>query len=208
LATHIAFVRHGHVENPQGVHYGRLPGFGLSAAGRAQAQAAASYLHHVPIAAIYSSPLLRARQTAAAICEKHPHLQVQVTPLLTEVNAPFDGQPRRVLEARKWDVYTGTPPPYEQPANVLARTWAFVANIRAAHAGQHIVAVTHGDVVSFLILWAHGMPTCAVSYKEALAEVGIPDDYPLPASITTLIYTSRSADEIPALEHIVPYDLS
>ena len=207
MATDISFIRHGHVENPQGVHYGRLPGFGLSAAGREQAQAAAAFLQRLPVASIYSSPLLRARQTTAAIYARHPHLQVQVSPLLIEVNTPFDGQPRHVLEARKWDTYTGTPPQYEQPADILARTQAFIADARAAHTGQRVVAVTHGDVVAFLILWARGLPVTP-QYKRALADLAIPGNYPSPASITTLTYHTGSADEVAELEHIVPYDLA
>lgn len=60
-------VRHGEVDNPQGVVYADLPGFGLSERGRSQAAAAASHLADRPLAAVYSSPLRRAVQTASAI---------------------------------------------------------------------------------------------------------------------------------------------
>ena len=40
----VHLVRHGEVENPRGVIYGRLPGFGLSARGRAQVEETAAYL--------------------------------------------------------------------------------------------------------------------------------------------------------------------
>ncbi|MFQ5427057.1 MAG: histidine phosphatase family protein, partial [Gaiellales bacterium] len=41
----IHLVRHGEVENPDHVVYADLPGFGLSATGSAQAEAAANHLH-------------------------------------------------------------------------------------------------------------------------------------------------------------------
>ena len=63
--TSIFFVRHGHVYNPQKILYGRLPGFRLSDLGREQAQAAAVALRDIPLAAAFSSPQLRTRQTAA-----------------------------------------------------------------------------------------------------------------------------------------------
>lgn len=62
--TRISFVRHGTVDNPRDVFYGRLPGFVLSVEGDRQARAAAEALRHEPIAAIYTSPMRRARQTA------------------------------------------------------------------------------------------------------------------------------------------------
>ena len=57
--------------NPDRVLYGRLVGFGLSERGRAMAQAAADYLSGLErsIAALYSSPLQRAQESAAPIAE-------------------------------------------------------------------------------------------------------------------------------------------
>lgn len=60
-------IRHGEVENPRGVVYADLPGFGLSERGRRQAEAAAAHLAARPLAAVVSSPLRRALQTASAI---------------------------------------------------------------------------------------------------------------------------------------------
>ncbi len=204
MTTRIGFVRHGHVHNPRAVHYGRLPGFGLSERGRTQAQAAAQALRDVPIATLYSSPLQRAQETAAAIQAVHPHLTPVLSPLLSEVYTPFDGQPHSVLAARQWDAYTGTPPEYEQPGDVLDRAREFIAQVRRACDGQHVIATTHGDVISFLILWARGLPIDP-QYKETLATLDIPGNYPAPASITTLTYHTAAPGEVPEMEHLVPY---
>jgi broad specificity phosphatase PhoE len=202
--TRISFVRHGEVHNPQAIHYGRLPGYALSAEGHRQAQAVARALGDGPIAALYTSPLLRARQTAQPISSLHPSAPFYVSPHLDEVHNPFDGQPRSVLAARGWDVYTGAPPPYEQPADVLARTLRFVAEVRARHAGEHVVAVTHGDVITFLLLWSAGQPV-SPQHKRALTYLGIPDAYPAPASVTTLLYRTAEDDEHPSVEYVQPY---
>ncbi len=69
MPTTITFIRHGEVHNPQRILYGRLPRFALSEQGRAEAQAVAATLRDVPVATVYSSPLLRARQTAQAIVD-------------------------------------------------------------------------------------------------------------------------------------------
>lgn len=186
------------------MYYGRLPGFGLSALGRRQVQDAARALHGLPVAAIYTSPQARARETAAAIQAVFPALQPVESPLLNEVYTPFDGLPRQALEARNWDVYAGTPPEYEQPADILARARQFIAQVRASRAGQHVVAATHGDVIAFLIMWVHGLPVGPQS-KRQLGSLGIPRSYPAKASITALSFHTSDPDEVPDLEHRAPY---
>ncbi|HEX9645059.1 MAG TPA: histidine phosphatase family protein [Acidimicrobiia bacterium] len=63
----IHLVRHGEVDNPNHVVYADLPGFGLSEMGRRQAAEAGRYLEGRPVAAIVTSPLERARETADAL---------------------------------------------------------------------------------------------------------------------------------------------
>lgn len=60
----VHFIRHGEVHNPDHVVYGSLPGFGLTARGRAQARAAAGRLATRAIATLVTSPLQRAQETA------------------------------------------------------------------------------------------------------------------------------------------------
>jgi broad specificity phosphatase PhoE len=67
--TVVHLLRHGEVFNPDHVLYGRLPGFQLSLRGRQQADIAARYLAPRPIGYVVSSPLERARQTAAPLVE-------------------------------------------------------------------------------------------------------------------------------------------
>ena len=64
-------MRHGEVENPDGVLYGRLPGFGLSADGAAMAQLAANALvaEGRPTVRVLTSPLQRAVESASPIEE-------------------------------------------------------------------------------------------------------------------------------------------
>ena len=65
-ADRLHLVRHGEVHNPRRVLYGRLPGFGLSVAGRDMAKQAARYVHDLerPVSALVSSPLQRTRESA------------------------------------------------------------------------------------------------------------------------------------------------
>src|SRR3990167_8939674 len=71
IMTYIYLVRHAAYENPKHIFHGRSPGFPLSAQGHEQAKRLASSMSHLPIHAIYTSPLTRTYQTAQAIAYIH-----------------------------------------------------------------------------------------------------------------------------------------
>lgn len=185
--TTLSLVRHGEVHNPKCIYYGRLPGYGLSALGRQQADTAAHFLaeaaeqDHNQVAAMFSSPLLRARQTAEIILSRLPgiDLRLQISSLLIEVGSPFDGLPRDELIRRNWDVYTGSKSPYEQPTDILGRMLKFTTLVCRRFPGQHVIAVTHGDPILFLAQWAQ---------DQTIGEMNEEVPYPGPASISTFIF--------------------
>lgn len=95
---HVHLVRHAEVNNPDRVIYGLLPGFALSARGRAQAAAAAERVAAVargPLA-IVASPLDRAQETARIIAGRVGVAEIVTDPLLTEAASGLDGLPRRL----------------------------------------------------------------------------------------------------------------
>jgi probable phosphoglycerate mutase len=192
--TIIHFIRHGEVHNPTNRFYGRLPRYRLSENGRRQAQQTAEYLSKTPARAVFSSPLLRARQTADIIAARLGELPVHTSELLLECRTPYDGWPIDQLDAKHWDLYTGNQPPHELPADVVDRACRFALRVVRKYAGQQVVAVTHADVILFLALWAHGF---AVNYEnKARVERGeLPMRFPATASITTLIW--KSTQDLP-----------
>ncbi len=203
--TSITLVRHGHVHNPDGLIYGRLPGFRLSEAGRLQARAAAISLRNAGLAALYASPQLRAVETAEILRGEVADLPIIVAPLIDEIDCYFEGHPMEEVEARGWDLYTGVGDGYEVPEDIAARGAQFIAEVRAAHRGNHIAAVTHGDVIAFTIL--HTMRARVhVSQKRLLDRYGVHDRYPATASLTTLTYRTSDPDEVPTLTYNRPYD--
>src|SRR2546421_12352436 len=68
--TIVHLLRHGEVENPAGIVYGRLPGYHLSANGRSMAEAAADYFAERAVVALFCSPLERAQETARPVAER------------------------------------------------------------------------------------------------------------------------------------------
>jgi broad specificity phosphatase PhoE len=204
--TRIHLVRHGEVHNPDKVLYGRLPGFRLSRRGQEQAAAAAGYLKPLPIDAVFSSPLLRARQTAARILAPHNPLKLRTSSLLNEACTPYEGRPGRVIDARGGDVYTfdNPKPCHEQPADILSRVHKFIGRTLAAFPGGQVAAVTHGDVIVFTVLFALGRDITPAN-KNRLKPAGFPDTYPATASVTTLTFQTLSAGERPHLDYRVPW---
>ena len=89
--TVVHLLRHGEVSNPTGVLYGRLPGFRLSEAGEGMARRAAEWFTGRGVTYLVSSPLERARQTAAPVAARLG-LEVAVDERLLESENHFEGR--------------------------------------------------------------------------------------------------------------------
>ncbi len=83
--TRVLLMRHATVENPHKVIYGHLPGYRLSALGRAQAAAVGQSIGDRGIRRILHSPLERARETAEIVNAQLPEpVGLQEEPALIE----------------------------------------------------------------------------------------------------------------------------
>lgn len=91
VATYLHFVRHGEVHNPDKILYGRLEGFKLSPKGALMAERTARTLSTRPITKIFSSPLQRARESAAPLSE-FMSVGVKIDERLIEGKNNFEGQ--------------------------------------------------------------------------------------------------------------------
>lgn len=204
MATTLYLMRHGHVHNPTNILYGRLPGFRLSELGIQQARAAREWLAGKPIKAIYSSPMERARQTASIVAQRHDALSPRIDERILEVWTPYEGRPTAELAAAGWDLYSGNEPPYESPGMVLDRVLDFMAHITAAHIGESVVAVAHGDILVFPWLHAQGVEPDALM-KDRLMDYALPVDYPATASIMTFELDGPPRDALPIVRYDCPY---
>ncbi|MDL5155326.1 histidine phosphatase family protein [Actinomycetospora termitidis] len=91
MRTLVHLVRHGEVHNPDGILYGRLPGYGLSERGREQALRVAEHLSGADATALLVSPMQRAQETAVPIAEKLG-LEVVTDDRLIEAANAFEGR--------------------------------------------------------------------------------------------------------------------
>lgn len=197
-------MRHGHVHNPTGILYGRLPGFRLSDLGLRQAQAAGRWLAGKPIQAIYSSPMERAQETAAIVADYHEGLVPVADERIIEVRTPYEGQPTAELAAQGWDLYSGNRPPYEAPRTVLQRVLQFFEHLALQHDGESVVAVAHGDILVFPWLHAQGEEPEALM-KDHLRDYALPVDYPETACIMTFELQKSPRKKLPRVSYHRPY---
>ncbi len=118
----IHLLRHGHVHNPDGILYGRLPGYSLSTAGREMAKAAARYLkdNGHDVVRVVSSPLERAQETARAVAEAFG-CAVETDERLIEADNSFEGENVRpfakylVRPRRLWSLRNPFRPSWGEP---------------------------------------------------------------------------------------------
>jgi broad specificity phosphatase PhoE len=147
--TVVHLVRHGEVHNPEGVLYGRLPGYRLSAAGDAMALLAAEALRGHDVTVVRSSPLERAVQSAAPIAAEFGVEPTTDDRLIESANF-FEGKTFGVGDGslknptvwrHLWNPFR---PSWGEPYEAVAkRMLAAVADARDAAAGHEAVLVSH-----------------------------------------------------------------
>lgn len=147
--TVVHLVRHGQVENPRRVLYGRLPGYHLSARGQAQAELLAGHFAGSRLAAVLASPLERAQQTAAPIAAAHG-LEVRTDLRLIENSTIFEGAAGNlawyILRHPKlwWKLRDLRAPSWgERNVDMVERVHAVVDAAREEFAGRQVVLVSH-----------------------------------------------------------------
>jgi broad specificity phosphatase PhoE len=148
-STVVHFLRHGEVENPKKILYGRLPGYRLSSLGEQMAKAAAQAVAGRDITHIVSSPLERAQQTAAPVAE-HFGLTVAIDERLIESTNVFEGKrvgagDGALRDPRNWWVLRDPFEPSwgESYLAVAHRMTAALHAAREAAEGHEALCVSH-----------------------------------------------------------------
>jgi isoleucyl-tRNA synthetase len=165
--VNLILVRHAEAtSNAEGFVYSGLEGNGshITEKGKKEAASLAKKLGKKKPAAIYSSPVARAKETAQMIAEE-TGLSVGVDDRLHEIdfgvmNGKTDAEYDAFYEKRE-DRWIKAPKGGETWVDLRKRLVAFVKDMRARHPGETVVVVSHGDPLYILkrILkndWAEG----------------------------------------------------
>ena len=181
----LILARHGETEsNRQRLALGRAD-VPLNDTGRLQAQALARCLQAVPFAAVYSSPLRRAYDTARAIAEAHD-LAVEVDDGLVEMDVgEMDGRSLDEMRQRDPDFLrrwlgpegaTLRMPGGESLQEVQDRAWDALQRIAERHPEDTVCAVSHNFTIHVLLCRALGLPIADFRrFRHDLAALSVLD---------------------------------
>jgi broad specificity phosphatase PhoE len=145
----IHVMRHGEVENPEKILYGRQPGWRLSSRGQEMAKTVAEWSASLDLGAIHASPLQRAQETATPIAAQH-NLVIHTDPNLIEAANIFEGKKFElgsgVLRhpASWWHLRNPAKPSWGEPySEQIERMLAAVFSARDAAYGKDALVVSH-----------------------------------------------------------------
>ena len=153
--TTIYVIRHADVENPHRVLYGHLPGFHLSALGRAQAQGLGDRLRDAGLRRIVHSPLDRAAETARIVNSRLPEpvpLEVDAQLREADFSRYLQGVPYWQIPVRRplWFVHKtrrGIVAGDESYDVLGGRVLDVVRRLAREHPGEPMAVVSHADPI-------------------------------------------------------------
>jgi broad specificity phosphatase PhoE len=193
----IHLVRHGRTVMNRQVRFRGRRDVPLDEVGRAEAWEAARNLASERIAAVYTSPLDRAREVARAIAAVCAVDRVIDLPELVNLDyGAWEGLTKEEcssMHPEEFRLYAEEPeratcPDGEALADAADRVVAALRAMGAAHPGEAVAAVTHGAMVRLAVLrvgperhadWQFKLPTGAATVFEvsgdAVTLVSVPD---------------------------------
>jgi broad specificity phosphatase PhoE len=149
MSTTVHVARHGEVENPEKILYGRQPGWRLSTRGQQMAETLGEWSKSINLGALHVSPLQRAQETAAPIARAHG-IEITTDERLIEAANIFEGKSFELgsgvlKHPSSWrHLYNPWKPswgePYEEQIN---RMLAAVFAAHKAANGKDAIVVSH-----------------------------------------------------------------
>jgi len=196
----LLLIRHGQATfNVEHRLPGQLPDIPLTEEGRRQAQRTGEALAGLPISLILSSPLERARETAAQIAQARD-IPIQLDPDLMDTDVgKWAGMNYNELSKNdsEWQRYVrnmlAAPPGVETGLDVQTR--AVRATERARRSpdqGEYVALVAHADVIKFIIAYYTGMTHQCVhflSIDNASVTMLVFDEHEHPPAVVALNWT-------------------
>jgi probable phosphoglycerate mutase len=189
--TLILLVRHGETPTTGKVLPGRAPGLHLSERGRAQADAVAGRLSGLPVDAIYSSPLERARETAEPASARSGVAVTEEAGLLECDFGDWTGAELSGLGSLpEWQTVQHNPSVFRFPngesfSGMQARMVGTLEDLRAAHRGGVVVCFSHADPIKAAV--AHALGTHLDLFQRIFIS---------PASVSAISYADGQAPAV------------
>lgn len=185
--TIIYFIRHGEYKNPNNIVPWRLPHFPLSDEGIKNINKDADYFKDKKIEVIYSSPILRAKQSAN-ILGKRLNKKVIISKSIIEVYTPFQFKNLSYVKFNNNDKYPFLEDFHinnhgESITKTFTRVNGFVKKILTKHRDNNVILVSHGDPIMIYIAIKKG--TKLTGSKRELEKNYIPKSGIIKVNIKT-----------------------
>jgi broad specificity phosphatase PhoE len=199
-------IRHGATAWSRERRYAGSKDIALSPEGRRQCAVLAQTLGPLPLAAVYASPLARARESAAAIAAARG-IDVTIEPDFREMSfGDWEGLTREEVERRfpaDYAAWRTAPERFARPgseplAAVAERVLRGLEELRGAHHGETVVLVTHAVVTRLIVLAALGLGPDRLWSVEVspagISEIEYRDDWTTVHRVNTLAHLDAEAD--------------
>jgi broad specificity phosphatase PhoE len=203
VTTTVHLLRHGEVDNPKGILYGRLPGYHLSELGVQMAERVAKTVSGRDITYLVASPLERAQETAKPAAETLG-LEIVTDERVLESENVFEGRRFGVGDGslRKpsaWKyLYNPWRPSWGEPyKDVVVRILAAMHDAREEAAGHEAMIVSHQLPIWIVRSFVEGRrllhdPRKRECSLASLTSFNYTDD-----RITSVAYSEPAADLVP-----------
>jgi broad specificity phosphatase PhoE len=149
MSSTVHVARHGEVENPQKILYGRQPGWRLSNRGQEMAQVLGEWSKSIDLGALHVSPLQRAQETAAPIAKAHG-IEITTDDRLIEAGNIFEGKSFEpgsgiLKHPTAWrHLYNPWKPSWGEPyKDQINRMFAAIFAAHKAANGKDAIVVSH-----------------------------------------------------------------
>ena len=164
--TWIYLVRHGSVVGAETQRFIGHLDVPLSETGEAELRALAARLSDIPLGAVYTSDLVRARRSAEIVAAPHGLIPRATSALREMAMGRWEGLTAEEIKAREPDAFSDWMskvgeyqfPEGENVSDLVARSWPVVELILGAHPGEHVAVVAHGGTNRVVLCRALQLP--------------------------------------------------
>ncbi|WP_432558618.1 histidine phosphatase family protein [Granulicoccus sp. GXG6511] len=204
----VHLLRHGHVENPKGVLYERLPDFHLSEVGRQMALRLAEHTADMDLVHLRCSPLERAQETIAPIAERHG-LEVVTDERVIEAGNNLRGRvftgkltqlAHPIVLSKLWNPLR--PSWGEAYRDIVSRMRAAIVDAAAAAEGQEALIVSHQLPIWMARRDAEGRPLVHDPRKRQCTLASLTSFTLIDGRVTKVDYSEPALDLVPAKNRV------
>ena len=173
------------------------PDIRLSSAGESMVAQLVEHLAVVELAAVYSSPVERCRQTVTPLATQRGLRTRTVKDLVEADYGTWLGRPlRSVFKLKAWDRLMSSPARFRFPegetlSEVQRRAVAAVERLADQHRGQSIAVGSHADVIRVILANYLGMPL------DLIHRINVQ-----PASVSIVDLAESGEVHVPVVNHV------